>query len=159
MKTSKLLVLLVLLFTATTSGFASKKITGESNTQMGKYTIEKSNNQIEHKGQLLETYSLKYEYCEKKLLIGIEEEKGCKNFIVQWNDMQIIYACQKGIFGAKRLPKQKSTQIAINEAIDRQQFYFQKVITRKQKTEKQLLALIACYYPQLINEDYIINHS
>ncbi len=148
-------IICILCFSLETA--SAKKIKGQSNTEMGKYEIVESEISIEHKGKTLETYTLCYENCTKKMFIGIEKQKDCKNFIVVIEDMKIIYTCNNGVFGTKKLPKQKSTSLSIDDAIDRQQFYYQKVITKKPKTEKELLALIACYYPQLINENYIEN--
>lgn len=159
MKTIAKIALLLILSGTTISALSSNKIKGNSNTEMGKYIIEESDIKVEHKGKQLETYTLCYENCEKSMLIGIEELENCKNFIVVFDDMKIVYACQNGVFGVQKLPKQKTTKHELKQAIDRQQFYYQKVITQKPKTEKELLALIACYYPQLIEEDYLINHT
>lgn len=159
MKTIKSVGLLICIICLLPINTNAKKIKGHSNTEMGKYEIEQSTECINLKGKELKTYTLCYENCEKQMLIGIDEQKDCKNFIVVIDDLTIIYACNKGVFGAKKLPKQKSTKLSLNEAIDRHQFYYQKVISKKPKTEKELLALIACYYPQLINEEYIMNNT
>ena len=138
---------------------AADKIKGESNTSMGKYVIEESDVAVNYKGKELKAYRLCYENCKKEVLIGVEKLEDCRNFVVVLDDMQIVYACEKGIFGVTKTPKQKSTSINVKEAIVRQQFYHQKVITQKPKTEKELLGLIACYYPALLKPGFLLQHS
>ncbi len=138
---------------------ASNKVKGDSNTPMGKYVIEASDVAINYKGTEIKGYKLCYENCKKEVLIGVEELAHCRNFIVILDDLQIVYACDKGVFGVTKFPKQKSTSINLKEAIDREQFYHQKVITQKPKTEKELLGLIACYYPALLKSGFLLQQS
>ena len=43
----------------------------------------------------------------------------------------------------------------INEAVlDKVAYYSQRIISQKEKTEGELLGLIACYYPSLIKAEY-----
>jgi len=138
---------------------AANKVKGDSNTPMGKYVIEEADDAIGYQGKELKAYKLCYENCKKEVLIGVEELEHCRNFIVFLDDLQIIYACDKGVFGVTKIPKQKSTSINLKEAIDRQQFFYQKVITQRPKTEKELLGLIACYYPALLKSGFLLQYS
>lgn len=138
---------------------AGNKITGESNTQFGKYSIESAQEVVTYKNEKLPAYRLCYDNCSKPVLIGVQKTDGCKNFIVTLDDLQIVYTCKKGVFGVGKKPKQKSTSMDVNEAIDAKQFTFQKIITQKSKTEEELLGLIACYYPSLIKSSLLHQDS
>lgn len=138
---------------------ASNKIKGDSNTELGKYVIEESAESMAYKGKELKAYRLCYENCKKDILIGVEEMENCRNYIVLVDDLQIQYVCDKGVFGVKRVPRQKETSLNVKEVVDRQQFFYQKVITQKPKTEKELLGLIACYYPSLLKPGFLLQKS
>ncbi|TAJ15719.1 hypothetical protein DMA11_00525 [Marinilabiliaceae bacterium JC017] len=156
MKALKSVFAIAFFISATFTTLATDKIEGSSNTKLGNYFIEKADTQIQHEGVAIKTYVLNYENFKKEILIGVEDGKKCKNFHVRIDDMEIIYSCEKSQFGARKLPKQKDTQVNVKEAIDRQQFFYQKVITQKPKTEEELLGLIACYFPKLLKEGFIL---
>ena len=43
----------------------------------------------------------------------------------------------------------------MNEAVlDKEGYFTQRVISQKPKTEGELLGLIACYFPNLIKDEY-----
>lgn len=159
MKTVKVLLMTVLIGSLTSSAFSTTKIKGNSNTEMGKYLIEEASAPMILKGQELKTYKLAYENLEQEILIGVEELETCKNFHVVIDDMEIIYACEQGVFGVRRLPKKRETKADLKVAIDKQQYYYQKVITQKPKTEEELLGLIACYYPILVKPGFLLQQS
>lgn len=138
---------------------AQDKIVGESNTPFGKYSIDTATETITYKGQELESYRLCYDNCKSEILIGVQKLEGCKSFVVTLDDLQIVYTCKNGVFGVNKKPKQKSTSLNINEALNTQQFAFQKRITDKPKTEAELLGLIACYYPVLIKSELFVQES
>jgi hypothetical protein len=125
-------------------------------SEFGKYTIEVSNSPMKINGETVKTYQLSYENADRTVTIGVLPQKTCTNFIIKTSMFEIEYVCNKGIFGVKKI-NQDHASIAkdINESVlDRAGYFSQKVITQNKKTEEELLGLIACYFPNLIKEEY-----
>jgi hypothetical protein len=133
-----------------------KAMTGSSLTDFGKYTIANSDAPMVVDNQVLETYDLMYENTENPIRIGLVKEKGCTTFIVRSDEFEIEYTCNKGVFGVKKienrfqeLPKEEM-QLKLNKV----SYYSQRVICQNKKSEDELLGLIACYFPNLVNDEY-----
>lgn len=133
-----------------------KTLSGNSLSDFGTYTIVKSENPMVADGQVLETYDLLYENTRHPIRIGVLCEKKCTNFIVRSDEFEAQYACDRGVFGVKKIDK-KYQQLP-NEAnlarLNKVSYYSQRVISQNPKTQDELLGLIACYFPDLVNEEY-----
>ncbi|HKI88046.1 MAG TPA: hypothetical protein VKA38_03395 [Draconibacterium sp.] len=136
-----------------------KALTGNSLTDFGKYTIVNSDNPMVADGVVLETYDLTYENTNNPIRIGVLCEKKCTNFIVRSDEFEVQYMCNKGVFGVKKIDK-KYQQLP-NESnlakLNKVSYYSQRVICCNPKTQDELLGLIACYFPNLVNEEYQAN--
>lgn len=133
-----------------------KAMTGNSLTEFGKYTIMKSDNPMFINGEELRTYDLVYENTSSPIRVGIMKDKKCINFIVKSDVFEVEYVCNKGVFGVKKIDEKFSDlPKESNEAkLDKVSYYAQRVICQNHKTEDELLGLIACYFPNLVNDDY-----
>lgn len=136
-----------------------KAMTGNSLTEFGKYTIVKSDAPMVYENKVLDTYDLVYEKTNNSIRIGVlcEEKMKCKTFIVRADDFEIEYACRNNVFGVKRmesrfqeLPKEE-TQMKL----DKVNYFAQRVICQNKKSEDELLGLIACYFPDLVKDEYL----
>ena len=159
MKT-KLYFLVVILLAAGMSSTARVKdgqiLSGNSLTDLGNYSIVKSEVPMVVNDQVLNTYDLVYENASKPVRIGVISEKKCTTFLVRSNEVEVQYVSQKGIFGVKKMDKQyrELTAATADTKIDKVNYYSQRVISQKAKTEKELLGLIACYFPVLVEKQY-----
>lgn len=133
-----------------------KAMTGNSLTDFGKYTIVNSDNPIVFEGEVLRTYELTYENTNQPIQIGVLCEKKCTSFIVRSDEFEIEYVCNKGVFGVKKMEQrfQELPKEANEAKLNKVSYYSQRVICQKQKSEDELLGLIACYFPNLVNEEY-----
>lgn len=137
----------------------AKTLTGNSLTEFGKYTIEKSKIPMVVGNQVLETWELSYENTSNLVQIGVVKEKNCTTFIVRTDEFEIQYACNKGVFGVQKIDP-KFSEIPKEEMdakLNRVSYFAQRVICQNQKSKEELLGLIACYFPALINEQYQAN--
>ena len=136
-----------------------KALTGTSLTEFGKYTIVQSENPMVFNDKVIETFDLIYENTNHPIRIGVVDEKDCKNFIVRSDVFEVEYICTKGVFGVKKLDKKyQELPSESNEAkLNKVSYYSQRVICRNPKTQDELLGLIACYFPDLVNEEYQAN--
>ena len=133
-----------------------KALTGNSLTDFGKYTVAKSDAPMVYKNKVLETYDLTYENTSNPIRIGIVDEKECKTFIVRSDEFEVEYACRKGVFGVKKIEKrfQELPKEEMELKLNKVSYYAQRVICQDKKSEDDYLGLIACYFPDLVNDEY-----
>jgi len=136
-----------------------KALSGNSLTDFGKYTIVKSEAPMLVDNKVLETYDLSYERTSEPIRIGLVEEKNCTTFIVRSDEFEMAYTCNKGVFGVKKLEKQHQElpKEEIDAKLNKVSYYSQRVICQNKKSNDELLGLIACYFPSLVNEEYQAN--
>ncbi len=133
-----------------------KTMTGSSLTDFGRYTVINSDVPMVHNNQALKTYELRYENTNDPIIIGLVKEKDCTTFIVRSDEFEIEYTCNKGVFGVKKI-ESKYQELPKEEMalkLNKVSYYSQRVICQNKKSEDELLGLIACYFPNLINEEY-----
>ena len=131
-------------------------ITGNSMTNFGKYTIVKSESPMVINNQTVTTYELMYENTANPVRIGVVKEKKCTTFVVRSDQFEVQYDCNKSIFGVKKMDKKyrELPETSCDSKINKVSFYAQRVISQNPKTEDELLGLIACYFPTLVDEQY-----
>lgn len=154
-----LLVICAALFSLTVDAKTKdgKAITGNSLSDLGKYTITKAEAPIVYHNQALETYDLMYENAANPVHIGILKEKKCRTFIVRNDEFEVQYTCTNGVFGVKKIEKrfQEIPKEEMELKLNKVSYYAQRVICQDPtKSTDDLLGLIACYFPDLVNEDY-----
>ncbi len=130
---------------------------GNSLTDLGNYSITKSEVPMIVNNKEVETYDLIYENASSPVKIGVIDEKKCKTFLVRSSEFEAQYACERNFFGVKKMDKKyRQLSEAISDAkINRVSLYAQRVITQNPKSEEDLLGLIACYLPNLVDKQYL----
>jgi hypothetical protein len=148
--------LLVLSVSASAKMKDGKVLSGNSLTELGTYSVMKSEVPMVVQNQAVRTYDLIYENASKPVRIGVITEKKCTTFLVRSAEFEIQYTCDKGLFGVKKMDKKyrELSETASDSKIDNVNLYAQRVISQKPKTEEELLGLIACYFPNLVEKQY-----
>jgi len=133
-----------------------KVLSGNSDTEFGKYTINKSDKNISIKESNLEVYLLDYEIGEQPVYIAIDHDKNCRNFIVRSKYFEVQYKCRKNNFGVTYMhPKYTTLEPTINsERLNENEFLRQRIITNMEHTDEELLELIASFFPRLLKDNY-----
>ena len=133
-----------------------KALTGNSLTDFGKYAIVNSDVPMVVDNQAIKTYELTYERTSQPVLIGLVKEKKCTTFIVRSDEFEVMYTCNNGVFGVKKMDKkyQELPNAELNAKLNKVSYFAQRVICQNQKSEEYLLGLIACYFPNLVNEEF-----
>jgi len=133
-----------------------KALTGNSLTEFGKYTITVSDEPMIIASEAVKTYDLMYENTGNPIRVGLVKEEQCTTFVVRSGDFEIQYSCNKGVFGVKRIESRFQTlpKKEIDAKLNKVNFFSQRVISANKKSEEELLGLIACYFPVLVNEEY-----
>lgn len=136
-----------------------RSLTGNSLTEFGKYTVMVSDAPMVINNEAVKTYDLMYENTNNPIRVGLVKEEKCTTYVVRTDDFEIQYSCNNGVFGVKKtesrfqtLPKEE-----IDAKLDRVNYFSQRVISTNKKSEEELLGLIACYFPKLVNEDHQAN--
>lgn len=153
---------LVAIFVFVVSVVAAAKIKdgeamrGNSMSEMGSYSITVSDAPLVFDNEVLETYDLTYEHASNPIKIAVLNEKKCKTFIVRSAEFEVQYTCKKGVFGVKKLEKRfrEIPDEEMNLKLNRVGYYAQRVICTGKKTNDDYLGLIACYLPDLLNDEY-----
>ncbi len=128
---------------------------GNTNSELGIYTIDKAAQFEMIKGEPLRAYQIWYENSPDSLTVAVEDCKdGITRFLVISEDLVIEYICNNNIFGARLIDKRFEAEgySTSTENLDRQEYYHQKVITQKPLTETEYLSLISVFFPKLIND-------
>ena len=133
-----------------------KALNGNSLTDFGKYTVMVSNMPMVLEDEVVKTYELTYENTSNPVQIGVLKEKECKTYVVRSDEFEIEYTCNNGVFGVKRIEQRFQTlpKEELDARLNRVSYFQQRVICKNKKSEDEILGLIACYFPQLINEEY-----
>jgi hypothetical protein len=133
-----------------------QSITGNSLTNFGKYTIVMAESPMVVNNQAVPTYELMYENTVNPVRIGVIKEKKCTTFVVRSDQFEVQYACDKGSFGVQKMNKKyrELPEETCDSKFNKVSFYAQRVITQNPKSEDEMLGLIACYFPNLVDEQY-----
>jgi hypothetical protein len=131
-------------------------LTGNSLTEFGKYTITVSDAPMVINDEVVKTYELAYENTTNPVRIGVVKGEECVTFVVRSDEFEVQYTCNKGVFGVKKIETKYQTlpKEEIDAKLDRVNYFTQRVICKSKKSEDELLGLIACYFPSLINDEY-----
>ena len=136
-----------------------KSLSGTSLTDFGKYTIVNSDAPMVVNNEVIKTYDLMYENTSNSVRIGLVKEKNCTTFLVRSDEFEIEYTCNNNVFGVKKIEEKyrELPQEEMRAKLDKVAYYAQRVICQNKKTNDELLGLIACYFPNLVNEEYQAN--
>jgi hypothetical protein len=134
----------------------TKALTGNSLTDFGKYTVMVSEMPMVLDNEVVKTYELTYENTANPVHVGVVEEEECVTYVVRSDEFEIQYTCNNGVFGVKKIESRFQTlpKEELDAKLNRVSYFQQRVICSNKKSEDEILGLIACYFPQLINEEY-----
>lgn len=125
---------------------------GNTNSILGKYTVEKADMLNMIQGEALRTYTIKYENAEDSLLVVVDDSREELKFLVISDQLMMEYKCENNLFGAKIVSEyfQNEGYFTHRENLDRKQYFHQKLITQHPKSETEYISLISVYFPKLI---------
>jgi len=130
---------------------------GNSLTDLGKYSITKSDVPMVVDNKAVVTYDLVYENASNPVKVGVIDEKKCKTFIVRSSEFEAQYTCNRNVFGVQKMERKyrQLPEMTSDAKINRVSLYAQRVISQNPKSEEDLLGLIACYLPNLVDKEYL----
>jgi hypothetical protein len=150
----RIVVAAVLVIAFSTASFSRKPVAkGETYTTLGKYKIELADNQVPLKGEDCKTYVVSYENSPMEATIAVCKDKNCRTYVVLSDKLSVQYVCTDMYFGVQKLDKafEKGDRKSNNSALNREEFFHQKILTPGNRSELEATQLIAAYFPRLIN--------
>jgi hypothetical protein len=151
----RILVLAVVILMTITASYARKKVAeGVTYTALGNYKIELADNPVTMKGEDCKTYVISYENTPMEVTVVICKEKKCKRYVVLSDKLSVQYVCHKDYFGVEKLGTTFETEgyRTSDSALNRAEYFHQKVLAPGQGEELYNTQLIASYFPMLIND-------
>lgn len=128
---------------------------GKTHSGVGDYRIELSNKPVTINGEQLMAYTISYENSPLKVTVAVQNREKCKSFIVLSDRLSIQYVCNENYFGVTKLDKsmEKEGLTTSDAALNRSEYFHQKVIAPGKGEELENIQLIAAYFPMLIKAD------
>jgi hypothetical protein len=150
----RMLLAAVLILAVSTASFARKKVAeGKTFTDLGNYKIELADNTVPLKGAECKTFIISYEKSPMEVKVVICKERKCKRYVVLSDKLSVQYICNGSYFGVGKLDEsfEKEGYRTSDSALNRYEYFHQKVITLGQNSELENTQLIAAYFPMLLN--------
>jgi hypothetical protein len=125
---------------------------GKTYSTLGDYKIEMADNPVILNGEKLKTYVISYQNSPMEVTVVIQKAKNCKNYIVLSDKLSVQYVCNENYFGVEKLDKslEKEGYETSDEALDRSQYFHQKVLAPGKRGEVENAHLIASFFPMLL---------
>jgi hypothetical protein len=89
--------------------------------------------------------------------VVVRKDKKCKNYIVLSDKLSVQYVCNGDYFGVQKLENslKKDGYATSDEALNRSEYFHQKLIAQGKQDEIEATRLIAAYFPLLIKEELV----
>jgi len=133
---------------------------GKTYTAMGDYKIERAENTVTINGEQLKAYVITYQNSPLEVKVVIKKDKKCKDYIVISDKLSIQYVCNGDYFGVQRMEKSLANAgyTTSDVALNRTEYYHQKLLAVGRQDEVEATQLIAAYFPMLIKDDLVANN-
>jgi hypothetical protein len=155
----KKLLFAVLLMMISSAALFSRELvaSGKTYTALGDYKIELADNPVIINGEKLKTYIITYQNSPMEVKVVIRKDKNCKNFIVLSDKLSVQYVCNGNFFGVQKLDKSyaKDGYTTSETALNRAEYFHQKLLVPGRQPEVDNAQLIAAYFPMLLNESIV----
>ena len=151
----KRIVLTFVLITAVCFGTFARKFVGEgkTHTSFGNYRIEVDDQYITVNGKQHLPYVITYENSNFEVKVAVDMEKGKKIYYVLSDALSVKYISTRKYFGVEKLGDELENDgySTSDAAMNREQYFHQKVITAGQNWKRDNTRLVAAFYPMLLN--------
>jgi len=130
---------------------------GKTYSALGDYKIKTADNPVAINGDQLKAYVISYQNSPMEVKVVIRKDKVCKNYIVLSDKLSVQYVCNGDYFGVQKLEKslEKDGYATSDEALNRSEYFHQKLLVQGKQDEIEATKLIAAYFPMLIKEDLV----
>jgi hypothetical protein len=130
---------------------------GKTHSALGDYKIELADNPVTINGEQLKAYVISYQNSPMEVRVVIKKDKKCKNYIVLSDKLSVQYVCNGEYFGVQKLGKTFAADgfTTSDEAMNRTEYFHQKLLVPGKQGEIEATQLIAAYFPMLVKDDLV----
>jgi hypothetical protein len=144
-----------LLLVAFSNASFTKELVAEGRTfsALGDYKIEVADDPVTINGKEFKAFVISYQNTPLEVKVAVRNDQKGKKYIVLSDKLCVQYVCNETYFGVERLDKSfaKDGYTTSDAALNRNEYFHQKVLTSGQGCELDNTRLIAAYFPKLIN--------
>lgn len=143
----------ILIVTFSAASFAKEVVAeGKTYSALGDYKIVLSDNPVTINGEEYTPYIISYQNSPLEVKVAIKKDGTCKKYFVLSDNLSVQYVCNAKYFGVEKLDNsfEKDGFITSDAALDRSEYFHQKILATGQRRELDNMMLIAAYFPQLI---------
>jgi len=154
MKRMFLAVILIVAFS--TASFTKEIVAeGKTHTALGDYMIELAEKSVIINGEEFTPFVISYQNSPLQVRVVVRKDSDCMKYFVLSDNLSVQYVCRGDYFGVERLDKSFSKEgySTSDSALDRSEYFHQKVLTSGQGCELDNTMLIAAYFPRLISNN------
>jgi len=144
----------VLIFAVSITSFARKFVAeGKTYSALGNYKLEIADNPITLNGKELKAFVISYANSNMEVTVAFDKSRKGMKYYVLSDNLSVQYVCNGDYFGVAKLDKEleKDGYKTSDSALNRSEYFHQKVITRGGNCDLDNSKLIAAYFPMLIN--------
>jgi hypothetical protein len=154
----RVLIAAFILFAYSAASFSGEFIaSGKTYSAMGDYTIELADSPVILNGEKLKAYTISYEYSPLEVTVIMNNDKKGLYYLALSNNLSIKYVCNGDYFGVQKIDKAvtigKTSYITSDDAMNRSEYFHQKVIAQGDLSELDSIGLIAAFFPLLIKSE------
>jgi len=150
----RIVLVSALIFAVSLTSFGRKFVAaGKTFSALGNYKIEIADNPIVLKGKELKAFIISYENTNLEIKVAFDKTRQGMNYYVLSDNLSVKYICNGHYFGVANLEKEleKEGFRTSESAINRSEYFHQKVIATGTSCDLENSKLIAAFYPMLIN--------
>ena len=143
-----------LIIAVSITSFARKFVAeGKTYSALGNYKLEIADNPITLNGKELKAFVISYANSNMEVTIAFDKSRKGMKYYVLSDNLSVQYVCNGDYFGVAKLDKEleKDGYKTSDSALNRGEYFHQKVITRGGNCDLDNSKLIAAYFPMLIN--------
>lgn len=151
----RMILAAVLIISFGTVSFAKKLIAeGKSFSALGDYKIELADDLVPIRGTDCKAYMISYANSPMEVTVVVCKEPKCRRYLVLSDKLSVQYVCNEYYFGVERLDKSFEAEgyKTSDSALNRSEYFHQKVLAPGLRTELEANQLIAAYFPFLLND-------
>ena len=125
---------------------------GKTCSALGDYKIEIADNPVIINSEELKTFVISYQNSPLEVTVVIRKGKNCKNYLVISDKLSVQYVCNENYFGVEKLDKSLAVEgyKTSDEAMNRSEYFHQKVLAPGKRGEVENAQLIASFFPMLL---------
>jgi hypothetical protein len=140
------------IFAVSIASFARKFVAeGKTYTALGDYRIEIADKPVTLMGRELKAFIISYENSDAEVTVVFDKKRNGMTYYVLSDDLSVKYVCNRRFFGVAKLGKEleKEGYRTSESALNKGEYFHQRVITTGSNCDLENSKLIAAYYPML----------